>query len=100
VDAARWRRPLHRIGGYPERFGACRHRSRRTQIADEVQLGRLPAANLCVFLLLSGKTRYVPAHIRAHQIWLDDRANNAKAAVYSEDDLMILERDIGHGRHG
>jgi hypothetical protein len=52
---------------------------------------------MCVFLLLSGKTRYVPetAHIRVHQIWLDDRANNAKAAVYSADDLMIVERDIG-----
>jgi hypothetical protein len=33
---------------------------------------------MCVFLLLSGKTRYVPetAHVRVHQIWLDDRANN------------------------
>jgi hypothetical protein len=53
--------------------------------------------SMCVFLLLSGKTRYVPetAHVRVHQIWLGDRANNAKAAVYSADDLMIVERDIG-----
>ena len=31
---------------------------------------------MCVFLLLSGKTRYVPetAHVRVHQIWLGDRA--------------------------
>jgi hypothetical protein len=52
---------------------------------------------MCVFLLLSGSTRYVPksAHVRVHQIWLGDRANNAKAATYSADDLMLVERDIG-----
>jgi hypothetical protein len=175
---------LHRSGqptGYAGRFGACRRRPRSTQIADEVQLGRLqaklpwlgqrgrrrdgqysrdfdefargrqlggativldssggsvndsialgrrwrnlgvlttvgisvqtntaqgvpasmtPAAyceSMCVFLLLSGKTRYVPetAHVRVHQIWLGDRADDAKAATYSADDLMIVERDIG-----
>jgi hypothetical protein len=53
--------------------------------------------SMCVFLLLSGRTRYVPesAHVRVHQIWMGDRANDAKAAVYSADDLMIVERDIG-----
>jgi hypothetical protein len=50
-----------------------------------------------VFLLLSGKTRYVPeaAHVRVHQIWMGDRADDAKAASYSAQDLMIVERDIG-----
>jgi hypothetical protein len=53
--------------------------------------------SMCVFLLLSGTERYVPdtAHVRVHQIWLGDRANDAKAATYSADDLMIVERDIG-----
>jgi hypothetical protein len=53
--------------------------------------------SMCVFLLLSGKTRYVPetAHVRVHQIWMGDRANDAKAAVYSANDLTIVERDIG-----
>lgn len=59
-----------------------------------------PAAyceSMGVFLLLSGKTRYVPetAHIRVHQIWIGDRADDAKAASYSANDLMIVERDIG-----
>jgi hypothetical protein len=59
-----------------------------------------PAAHcesMCVFLLLSGKTRYVPetAHVRVHQIWMGDRANDARAATYSANDLMIVERDIG-----
>jgi hypothetical protein len=53
--------------------------------------------SMCVFLLLSGKTRYVPegAHVRVHQIWMGDRADDAKAASYSAQDLMIVERDVG-----
>src|SRR5213082_129500 len=53
--------------------------------------------SMCVYLLLSGKTRYVPdgAHVRVHQIWMGDRADDAKAASYSAHDLMIVERDIG-----
>jgi hypothetical protein len=53
--------------------------------------------SMCVFLLLSGKSRYVPdaAHVRVHQIWMGDRADDAKAASYSAQDLMIVERDIG-----
>jgi hypothetical protein len=53
--------------------------------------------SMCVFLLLAGKTRYVPpvAHVRVHQIWMGDRADDAKAASYTAQDLMIVERDIG-----
>ena len=53
--------------------------------------------SMCVFLLLAGKTRYVPdeAHVRVHQIWMGDRADDAKAASYNAQDLMIVERDIG-----
>src|SRR4051812_16397934 len=53
--------------------------------------------SMCVFLLLSGKTRYVPerAHVRVHQIWMGDRADDARAASYTAHDLMIVERDIG-----
>jgi hypothetical protein len=53
--------------------------------------------SMCVFLLLSGKTRYVPeaARVRVHQIWMGDRADDAKAASYTAQDLMIVERDIG-----
>ena len=53
--------------------------------------------SMCVFVLLSGKKRYVPpaAHVRVHQIWMGDRADDAKAASYSAQDLMIVERDIG-----
>ena len=53
--------------------------------------------SMCVFLLLSGRTRYIPvgAHVRVHQIWMGDRAEDARAATYSAQDLMIVERDIG-----
>jgi hypothetical protein len=53
--------------------------------------------SMCVFLLLSGNTRIVPpeAHVRVHQIWMGDRANDAKAASYTAQDLMIVERDVG-----
>lgn len=53
--------------------------------------------SMCVFLLLSGDSRYVPAgaHVRVHQIWMGDRAENAKSATYSAEDMMIVERDIG-----
>jgi hypothetical protein len=72
----------------------------QTRTAQSAPANMAPVAyceSMCVFLLLSGKTRYVPetAHVRVHQIWLGDRANDAKAATYSADDLMIVERDIG-----
>jgi hypothetical protein len=53
--------------------------------------------SMCVFLLLSGKTRYVPeaAHVRVHEIWMGDRADDPKAASYTAQDMMIVERDIG-----
>lgn len=53
--------------------------------------------SMCVFLMLAGKKRYVPeaAHVRVHQIWMGDRADDARAASYSAQDLMIVERDIG-----
>jgi hypothetical protein len=53
--------------------------------------------SMCAYLLLAGKTRYVPqsAHVRVHQIWMGDRADDAQAASYTAQDLMIVERDIG-----
>jgi hypothetical protein len=65
---------------------------RRASVAPEAY-----CESMCVFLLLAGKTRYVPevAHVRVHQIWMGDRADDAKAASYNAQDLMIVERDIG-----
>jgi hypothetical protein len=72
----------------------------RRQTASGDRPGVAPEAyceSMCVFLLLSGKSRYVPpaAHVRVHQIWMGDRADDAKAASYTAQDLMIVQRDIG-----
>lgn len=68
--------------------------------ADGIARDIAPGAtceSMCVFLLLSGERRHVPdgARVRVHQIWMGDRAEDAKAASYSAQDLMIVERDIG-----
>jgi hypothetical protein len=72
----------------------------QTRTARGDRAGVAPEAyceSMCVFLLLSGKSRYVPeaAHVRVHQIWMGDRADDARAASYTAEDLMIVERDIG-----
>lgn len=53
--------------------------------------------SMCVFLMLSGVNRYVPqgSHLRVHQIWMGDRADDARAASYTAQDVSIIERDIG-----
>lgn len=53
--------------------------------------------SMCVFLLLAGESRFIPneAHVRVHQIWMGDRASDAKAAAYAAQDLMIVQRDVG-----
>jgi len=53
--------------------------------------------SMCAFLLLAGTRRYVPAEARVlvHQIWLGDRRDDATAATYSAEDIMVIQRDIG-----
>jgi hypothetical protein len=65
---------------------------RRVSIAPEAY-----CESMCVFLLLAGNSRYVPdtARVRVHQIWMGDRADDARAASYTAQDMMIVERDIG-----
>jgi hypothetical protein len=58
---------------------------------------RADCESMCVFVLLAGVKRVVPneARVRVHQIWLGDRREDAAAAVYSAEDLVIVQRDIG-----
>src|SRR4051794_5089422 len=83
------------LGALDPRRGSVRGEAaqgKRAKVTSEAY-----CESMCVFLLLSGKTRYVPdaAHIRVHQIWMGDRADDAKAASYTAQDMMIVERDIG-----
>ena len=58
---------------------------------------RADCESMCAFVLLAGVKRVVPAdaRVRVHQIWLGDRREDATAAVYSAEDLVIVQRDIG-----
>src|SRR5258707_1354760 len=60
-------------------------------------LPRAECQSMCPFVLLGGLRRYVPAEARVlvHQIWLGDRREDATAASYSAEDLVLVQRDIG-----
>jgi len=68
--------------------------------ADDKRARLSPSADcesMCAFVLLGGKRRFVPpeAQVLVHQIWLGDRRDDATAANYSAEDLMLVQRDIG-----
>src|SRR5262245_14551943 len=58
---------------------------------------RADCESMCAFVLLAGHRRVIPneARVRVHQIWLGDRRDDATAAVYSAEDLVLVQRDIG-----
>jgi hypothetical protein len=58
---------------------------------------RADCESMCAFVLLAGSKRLVPAEarVRVHQIWLGDRRDDAAAANYSAEDLVLVQRDIG-----
>jgi hypothetical protein len=58
---------------------------------------RADCDSMCAFVLLAGVHRIVPpeARVRVHQIWLGDRREDAMAANYSAEDLVLVQRDIG-----
>lgn len=58
---------------------------------------RADCESMCVFVLLGGAKRIVPeqARLMVHQIWLGDRRDDAVAATYSAEDLVLVQRDIG-----
>jgi hypothetical protein len=58
---------------------------------------RVDCQSMCTFVLLAGVRRSVPrdAQVLVHQIWLGDRREDAVAASYSAEDLVVVQRDIG-----
>lgn len=58
---------------------------------------RADCESMCAFVLLAGAKRIVPpeARVRVHQIWLGDRRDDAAAANYTAEDLVLVQRDIG-----
>lgn len=70
-------------------------------VQTDKRLARLSARadceSMCAFVLLGGAKRVVPqgARLLVHQIWLGDRRDDAAAASYSAEDLVLVQRDIG-----
>ncbi len=91
-DAIALGRRFRSLGALTTVGATVRKQGERARVVPEAY-----CESMCAFLLLAGKTRYVPptAHVRVHQIWMGDRADDAKAATYTAQDLMIVERDIG-----
>ena len=58
---------------------------------------RAECQSMCPFVLLGGVKRSIPSEARVlvHQIWLGDRRDDAAAATYSAEDLVLVQRDIG-----
>jgi hypothetical protein len=58
---------------------------------------RADCESMCAYLLLAGKQRSVPAEaqVLVHEIWLGDRREDATAASYSAEDIVVVQRDIG-----
>jgi hypothetical protein len=58
---------------------------------------RADCQSMCTFVLLGGVQRRVPpdARVLVHQIWLGDRREDAVAANYTAEDLVVVQRDIG-----
>jgi hypothetical protein len=58
---------------------------------------RAECQSMCPFVLLGGVKRAIPpeARVLVHQIWLGDRRDDAAAATYSAEDLVLVQRDIG-----
>jgi hypothetical protein len=75
----------------------------RDRIAGDGQVSgawvspRAECQSMCPFVLLGGLKRYIPpeARVLVHQIWPGDRRDNAAAATYSAQDLVLVQRDIG-----
>lgn len=84
---------------------AVRRLGLTTTVGRMVESSTKPAAllprgdceSMCAFVLLGGSKRSVPqgAEVRVHQIWLGDRRDDATAATYSAEDLVLVQRDIG-----
>lgn len=58
---------------------------------------RADCESMCAFVLIAGVKRIVPpqARVMVHQIWLGDRRDDAAAATYTADDVVLVQRDIG-----
>jgi hypothetical protein len=83
--------------GYATTVGRVVERRSKNGTAYGELASRVDCQSMCTFVLLGGVHRAVPpdARVLVHQIWLGDRRDDADAANYTAEDLMVVQRDIG-----
>jgi len=83
--------------GFATTVGRVAERRAKTGAKYGELISRADCQSMCTFVLLGGVQREVPldARVLVHQIWLGDRRDDAVAANYSAEDLVVVQRDIG-----
>jgi hypothetical protein len=89
-------RAIRRLG-FATTVGRVIERRGATAIKYGETIARADCQSMCAFVLLGGVLRHVPpdARVLVHQIWLGDRRDDAVAANYTAEDLVVVQRDIG-----
>jgi hypothetical protein len=89
-------RAIRRLGFATMVGHVAERRSKPSPRYGEV-LPQADCQSMCGFVLLGGVQRQVPldARVLVHQIWLGDRRDDAVAANYTAEDLVVVQRDIG-----
>jgi hypothetical protein len=89
-------RAIRRFGFATTVGHVVEHRS-STSVKNGETIGRADCQSMCGFVLLAGVHRHVPpdGQVLVHQIWLGDRREDAVAANYTAEDLVVVQRDIG-----
>ena len=89
-------RAIRRLGFATTVGRVVEHRGRNGAKYGEAA-SRADCQSMCTFVLLGGVQREVPpeARVLVHQIWLGDRREDAVAANYSAEDLVVVQRDNG-----
>jgi hypothetical protein len=83
--------------GFASTVGRVIERRAATPIKHGETISRADCQSMCAFVLLGGVQRHVPpdARVLVHQIWLGDRREDAVAANYTAEDLVVVQHDIG-----
>jgi hypothetical protein len=89
-------RAIRRLGFATTVGRVAEHHSKGAARYGEV-VAQADCQSMCSFVLLGGVQRQVPldARVLVHQIWLGDRREDAVAASYTAEDLVVVQRDIG-----
>ncbi len=96
LGALEFGRAIRRLGFATTVGRVVEHRAKHGASYGELNT-RADCQSMCTFVLLGGVKRQVApdARVLVHQIWLGDRREDAVAANYTAEDLVVVQRDIG-----